>query len=432
METKQQQGNHKIKGHWFWGNTKQFASSTLGFVQNCMAKYDKICHARIGFKNFYLPLDVELADYVLRVNNKNYKKSFAYSGLKVFLGNGLLTNEGQEWLAQRRLIQPSFNKQAIQNLRKLMIETTDEVVGTWKGSVDLSSEVNRLTRTIITKAIFGEELHQHPDLVQLPEILNTFRTYGNDKMKNPLKLPLWVPSAENKEFKQHFETFKNIIYDGIEKRKQSPEGYHDILALFIHLQDEEGNQMNEQQVFDEIATLFIAGQETTTNALLFALYELDKNPEKRELATQKLKEETEDASDYLRNCCLETLRLLPPAWAISREAIADDKIGEQEIKAGDTVFLPVYAYHRNASVWENAEVFVPERFEGDYPKKWFMPFGTGPRFCIGNHFAQMEMEIVLKVVLMSTNYKILEPKEMTFTTLMTLAPKENVVGEFVV
>lgn len=421
---------HKIKGHWFWGNTKQFASSTLGFVQKCMSQFNDICHARIGFKDFYLPLNVELADYVLRINNKNYKKSFAYSGLKVFLGNGLLTNEGQEWLAQRRLIQPSFNKEAIAKLRSMMVETTDQVVDSWNGKVDLSSEANRLTRTIITKAIFGEDLNQHPDLGQLPEILNTFRTYGNDKMKNPLKLPLWIPNAGNKMFKQHFEIFRGIIYHGIEKRKQNPEGYHDILALFIHLQDEDGNQMNAQQVFDEVATLFIAGQETTTNALLFALYHLDRNPDKRERLIQKLKNETEDAAQYLENCCLETLRISPPAWAISREAIADDQIGEQNVKAGDTIFLPIYAYHRNKEVWENPDEFVPERFETDYPKKWFMPFGTGPRFCIGNHFAQMEMEIVLKKVFTSKNYKIIQPQEMKYTTLMTLAPKESVLGSF--
>ena len=418
------------KGHWFWGSTKEFASSTLGFVQMCMKEYTEICYAKIGFKNFYLPLNADLADYVLRVNNKNYKKSFAYSGLKVFLGNGLLTNEGAKWLAQRRLIQPAFYKDSINDLRQIMMETTLEEIKSWEGEVNLTERINHITRTIITKAIFGNNLDENPDLEQLPEILNTFRTYGNDKMKNPLKLPLWVPSSSNKTFKSHFATFKKIIDQGIAKRRAKPDGYSDILALFIHLSDEDGEKMNDQQVFDEIATLFIAGQETTTNALLFALYELDKNPNVKKTLQEKIKTKTEDASTFLKNCCLETLRLRPPAWAISREAINDDQVGNAEVKSGDTVFVPIYAYHRNPVIWEKADEFYPDRFNLEYPKKWYMPFGTGPRFCIGNHFAELEMNLVLKEIFSSLDYSIKSPEEMSFTTLMTLAPKEIITAEF--
>jgi cytochrome P450 len=414
------------KGHWFWGNTKQFASSTLGFVEHCMLNYKDLCYARIGFKDFYLPLNAELADYVLRVNNKNYKKSFAYSGLKVFLGKGLLTNEGQEWLTQRRLMQPNFNKEAIVKMQEIMLSTTQEIIDTWKGKISLNKEINNITRSIIAKSIFGDSLKNHPSLELLPDILATFRKYGNDKMKNPLKLPLWLPSKENTLFKTHFGNFKTIIFDGIKERRKNPMAHHDILALFVHLKDEEGNQMSDSQIYDEIATLFIAGQETTTNALLFALFCLDKNKNVQE----KLKIELDQkASAYLKNICMETLRLLPPAWAISREAINDDVLGNVKIKKGDTVFIPLYAFHRNEAVWENAKEFIPERFEGDYPKKWYMPFGDGPRFCIGNHFAMMEMELVLKLIYQQKNLHVVSPKALTFTTLMTLSPKEEIFVE---
>lgn len=411
------------KGHWFWGNTKQFASSTLGFVEHCMQNYKDLCYARIGFKDFYLPLNAELADYVLRINNKNYKKSFAYSGLKVFLGKGLLTNEGAEWLSQRRLIQPSFNKDAIAQLQVMMIETTKEIITTWKGEFSLTTEVNRITRTIITKAIFGDSLNGHATLDLLPEILATFRKYGNDKMKNPLKLPLFLPTDENKRFKKHFELFRNIIFDGVEERRKNSTKHKDLLAMYVHLSDEDGNQMSKEQIYDEIATLFIAGQETTTNALLFALFCLDKNLDVKAKLLIELKD---SSSTYLKNICMETLRLLPPAWAISREAINDDTIGNTNIKSGDTIFIPLYAFHRNEQVWDDAKTFKPERFETDYPKKWYMPFGDGPRFCIGNHFAMMELELVLRQIFEHKKLEISSPDELTFTTLMTLAPKEEI------
>jgi len=416
------------KGHWFWGNTKQFASNTLGFVQNCMTNYTAICRAKIGFKNFYLPLNATLADYVLRQNNKNYKKSFAYTGLKVFLGNGLLTNEGQEWLAQRRLIQPAFYKESISNLSQLMLNETQNMLLQWKDEKEfsLTHHINTLTRNIITKAIFGNDLEGHQALEELPHILASFRKYGNDKMKNPLKLPLWIPNASNRQFKKHFRAFKSLLSEAIAQRKQAPDEYKDILALFIQLQDDEGNRMNEQQVFDEIATLFIAGQETTSNALQFAFYLLATHHEVKAKLKQTIQSGGEEATKLVDACSKESLRLYPPAWAVSREAIDDDRIGEANIKKGDTVFVPIYAFHRDTTQWEKADKFIPERFLGQYPKKYYLPFGTGPRFCIGNHFAMQEMNITLTEVLKQLDFRLISPQQLSFTTLMTLAPKEEI------
>jgi len=416
------------KGHWFWGNTKQFASNTLGFVQDCMANYSGVCYAKIGFKNFYLPLNAVLADHVLRQNNKNYKKSFAYAGLKVFLGNGLLTNEGQEWLAQRRLIQPAFYKESISKLTDLMLKETQEMIAQWKVEKEfsLTHHINTLTRNIITKAIFGKDLEGNKALEALPHILASFRQYGNDKMKNPLKLPLWMPTASNRQFKTHFRTFKALLSEAIAQRKQSPEKYQDILALFIQLEDEEGNRMNEQQVFDEIATLFIAGQETTSNALQFAFYLLATHHEVKTKVKQSIVKGGEEATKLVDACSKESLRLYPPAWAISREAINDDVLGDAKVKKGDTVFVPIYAFHRDPSQWEQADTFIPERFLEEYPKKYYLPFGTGPRFCIGNHFAMQEMNIVIAEVLKQLDIRLISPTKLSFTTLMTLAPKEEI------
>jgi len=245
-------------------------------------------------------------------------------------------------------------------------------------------------------------------------------------MKNPLKLPLWVPSASNKQFKNHFNTFKTLLSEAIQLRKKSPEKYTDILALFIQLEDEEGNKMNEQQVFDEIATLFIAGQETTSNALQFAFYLLAQHKDIKETAQHLLSSDYEQGLKLVDACSKETLRLLPPAWAISREAINDDQVGSANIKKGDTVFIPIYAFHRDETKWQRANEFKPDRFFNEYPKKYYLPFGTGPRFCIGNHFAMQEMNIVLEQVLKQVDFELISPEKLSFTTLMTLAPKEEV------
>ena len=400
-----------FKKHWLLGHTKHFAASTLGFVEACMQTEAPIVKSRIAFRNFYVLLSPEAIQQVTQKKHRSYKKSFAYKGLSDFLGQGLLTAEGEQWLANRRAMQPAFHRQALQNLASTMTTTTQE----WLKKVDsapigIQQEMLELTREILVHTLFGSNTEDIPHLNELGDILLELRLYGNDRMKNPLMPPLSAPTRRNKRVKAAIEKLESIIYQ-ILKQKKGEEGLDLLTMLLQHLKD---SNWTDQQIYDELVTLFIAGQETTSNALAFAFHMLAQHPE----WIDKVRDDEEARKAFIQ----EVLRFYPPAWAISREALEEDEIMGASIKKGDTVFLSIYAMHRHPEYWKNPEVFDPSR---DFNKAAYMPFGLGPRMCIGNHFALMEMDIILKETLELFIPEELPNQQFQLITPMTMGLKQD-------
>jgi cytochrome P450 len=346
-----------------------------------------IAKAKIAFRDFIVLLDQEAITHVLQKNNKNYVKSFAYKGLKEFLGNGLLTAEGEEWLNNRRKLQPAFHQKEIAKMQMAMQSVIDQKLHEIpKGeSIDLQKLFLEWTRDILLKALFDLSAGEVDGMNQLHKNLWTLRTYANNRMKNPLMLPPGWPTKANREFKTAVKELE-IIISNIFKASKEKENASLLLQQMIEAL--KTNNWDDQQIFDEIITLFLAGQETTTNALVFLCYLMDKHPETIEKVN-----DPKNPLDW-KHVINETMRLYPPAWAVSRTAIKDDKILGEEIKADSTVFLSIYAMHRHPELWERPNDFMPERFLGNYPKQAFIPFGTGQRICIGNHFAMLEMKLI--------------------------------------
>lgn len=413
---------------WPLGHTKAFAGSTLGFVEGCIAAGLHMGRARIAFKDFVFLLHPELVRQVMQRKHRSYHKSFAYEGLRHFLGDGLLTSEGDHWLRQRRAIQPGFHREALAGMRQQMQACAHEFVekclaGRAAGS--LQAMMLDLTRRITADCLFGPGLLDEDKARKLDEGLAQLRQYANDRLKNPFLPPRWVPVAANRRLKSGIRLLQEIV-GPIIAQKQRRGGEGDLLDMML-AQTGPGKAMEMATLYDEIVTLFVAGQETTTNALAFALYLLGEHPEEMERLRAAYEKDAGQGEAHLEAVVKESLRLYPPAWAVSRVAIAGEELDGHEVPAGKTVFLSIYAMQRHPDYWEAPEAFLPGRWldMAGRPEA-YMPFGMGPRICVGEHFALMEMQEVLREIILHLDWAFPPDQNWDLVTPMTLGFKHPV------
>lgn len=431
------------KGKGIMGNTKQFIEQRFEMMRHCAEDYEGIAFARIAFRNIYIVSKPEYVAHVLQKNAKNYHKSANYEGLRPLLGNGLLTNEGDSWFKHRRLLQPSFHRERLAAMTQVMIDRTKEAVEEFSvqaNAVDVGHEMRRIAADIVTRALFGTDADGHSQ--EVTKHIQVLLAYANDKIVNPFKLPLHYPTSSNKKVRQAIEDLDGIILGVIEKRRKSTTTpRHDLLQLLLEATDQDtGEQMNDQQVRDEVMTIYLAGQETTQHALTFALHLLEGAPKVVERLRQEaldvygnksLKPEHAHHLPYTAQVLKEVMRLYPPIWAVSRRPLQNDQIGAITIPKDSTVFIPIWAIHRHCDHWEAPLQFNPDRFEVEkersLPKNTYFPFGSGPRICIGNHFAMLEMQVILSQLMLHFNIERTDDAELELVTNMTMRPKNPVM-----
>ncbi len=375
---------------------------------------------------------------VLIKNNAKFVKGRALQRAKNLLGEGLLTSEGEKHLRQRRMIQPAFHHARIAEYAKAMTEYAGRMSKDWQdGEVrDIDKEMMRLTLQIVGKTLFNADVDDETD--EIGKALTTLI-----EMFNFLVIPFSeilekLPFPQSRRFKQAKETLDRVIYGIINERRKSEKDEGDLLSMLLMAQDEDdGKGMSDKQVRDEALTLFLAGHETTANAMTFTWYLLSQNPEKAEKLyeelDQVLKGKTPSMEDvrnlkYTEGIFAETLRLYPPAWAIGRLSIEEHKFGEYDIPKDALVLLSPYITQRDSRFWENAEEFIPERWSEKSIKQAgqefiYFPFSRGVRSCIGESFAWMEG--ILLIATLAQKWKLeLEPdQKIALNPLMTLRPK---------
>ncbi len=392
----------------------------------------------------------EDAKYVLQENNRNYHKSEAYKILATFLGNGLLTSEEDFWRRQRKLAQPAFYKQRLALMADMMVQEAESLAADWQTHHaahprDISKDMMRLTLNIVTKALFSTDVGDR--ISGISEALDDIMLFADQTLKSFIRLPLKYPTPRNKKFLTAVDKVEEVIYGIINGRraeiKRNPDiRYDDLLDMLMRTQDEEtGETMSDGQLRDEVTTIFMAGHETTANALSWAFYLLAKHPE----VAQKIRGESEgvfanqESSTfekarelrYTLQVVQEVMRLYPPAWVISRRSLADDQIGPYAFPASSYMVISPYTLHRRPEYWPEPEVFNPDRFSEENSKNRptyaYLPFGGGPRLCIGNNFALMEMQFVLAILLRDSDVALLSPNQVVAPeSMVTLRPKGGV------
>ena len=427
---------NKIPFYKFLVHSSAIAKNPIPFHQKWFKNNNDSFSVQAPFvKRVMLTRDAEMAKHILQKNNKTYHKSKIQTKfLSKYVGYGLLTSSGDYWLKQRRLIQPGFHKEKIKNLISIIdqsIETELDAVETGQ-TIPLYPVMNKLAFEVVAKSLFNFSTERET-LRRLQFIIEKLQQFITTEIRQPHK-KIWY--TLNGEIRYHMKLVKEsrtIIGNVIGKRKQSTETHDDLLQMLLDSRYEDGSAMTNNQLIDEILILFVAGHETTANALTFTLTLLAQHPEILSKAQKEAdnvslesfsKIETISKLNYITQCINESLRLYPPAWITDRVAIEDDRLGDYYIKKGTIVGVSIYELHRSAHYWKQPNQFLPERFNDDkaiQKSGYYMPFGAGPRLCIGNNFAMFEM--ILTVYETLKRFNITTPtKTIKVNPLITLKP----------
>ncbi len=430
------------RGNVVLGSISDIYRDRLRFVLDVASTYGDVAQYRVAHMRMYQVNSPEGVGRLLHDNHRNYSKDVATFGtLKLFLGNGLFTSDGEFWRRQRRLAQPAFHRRRVAAFGGLMTEATLAMLERWQLRMDqgrqleVASEFMRLTMEVVTRALFSTSVEG--DINKIGSAITTLLDDVTFRFTFPFYPPLKVPTPRNRRFLAARETLDGIVYRIIAERRQWPDEHDDLLAMLMEARDEEtGEGMSDKQLRDEVVTLFLAGHETTANALTWASYLLSAHVaiERRLRAEvdEVLQGRIPTASDlpklpYTRMVIDETLRLYPPAWITNRRAIEADTVCGYHIPAGATVSISPYVTHRDPTLWENPEGFDPERFSPERSvgrtHYAYFPFGGGPRQCIGKGFALMEATLVLALLTQHYELHLVPGRKVETEALATLRPR---------
>jgi cytochrome P450 len=400
---------------------------------------------RFAFGPVYINVtrDPDNIKHVLQENPGNYVKGRGLQKVKFFLGEGLLTSEGDLWRRQRKLAQPAFHRQKLQRLFQVMADLTQEmIIESWKasqvGTIDVAREMMRLTLNIAAKTLFSVDVRHEADTVG--KALTVVLREASKRIFTIIDWPMAIPTPGNVRLKRACDTLDRVVFDIIQERRRTKVEHFDLLGMLMDVRDEDtGESMSDKQIRDEVMTLFLAGHETTANLLAWCCYLLSKNP----IVTRKLTHEIdtvlagrrptfEDIASlkYTRMVIDETLRLYPPAWIIGRTALGEDAIGGYRVPAKSLIAMPPWVVHRHPRYWPNPEGFDPERFTPEASasrhKYAYIPFGGGPRICIGNTFALMEAQLIVAMILQRFRLELASWARVEPEPVVTLRPRNGV------
>jgi cytochrome P450 len=384
-----------------------------------------------GVEKGVLTIDPMAVKHVLQKHHRAYEKSAIVTDLLAkYTGHGLLTSTGDYWLRQRRLIQPGFHKRRIESLQSLMKVEVEACMERWaelaksKTAFDAYTEMNHLTFRIVARTLFSTSLEES-GLLQLSELISTLQSFIVKEVRQPYKRWWFKLSGMTSAHLNLAKGARDIIRQVIIDRKQQNEQPEDLLSMLISSTYEDtGLGMDEEQLIDECLILFVAGHETSANALSWMIYLLGKYPLEKiriQQADKTLRE------SLIRNVIHETLRLYPPAWVIDRISLEDDHVLDYYLPKGTVWIIFIRGMHRHPAYWEKPDQFIPDRWnDPELNKEAYMPFGAGPRLCIGEHFAMMEMELILSEILQRFDFRLLS-SHITEKPLVTLRPLEPVM-----
>lgn len=425
-------------GHFFWGVLPEFQKDSLKLFME-VAKMGDVVHIRFGFTHLYQVNHPDGVQHVLQYNNKNYsRESFGNHLIKTITGLNLFTSDGDYWLNQRRLMQPAFHRRNYDHFGQIMTGATLRMIERWQPAVrtgqylDMHEEMMRLTMEVVGQALFSVDLSDESNV--LGRAFHTTTGYIQYRFNTPFYPPFFIPTRLNRAVQKAMLDVQNILQEMIDERRRTGERKEDLMTMLMEARYEDtGEGMTDDQLRSELGIMIGAGQETTSNLLTWVFHLLSENPD----VEAKLLEEyarvlgarLPTVADlphmpYNRMVVDEALRLFPPAWAVStRTALEDDIVLGYRVPKGAGVFISPYVIHRDARFWEQPEQFIPERFTDEKTemrhKYAYIPFGAGPRKCIGNTFALVETQLILATLLprykltTKPGYKVVPSAEFT-------------------
>ncbi len=421
------------------GTAIAFGRDPLRFLTECARRYGDLVAFRIGAWPALLvnnPADIE---YVLVKNHRGFTKNrHFWRYVRAIFGTGLLTANGDDWQRQRRLNAPAFSGQRLASYGAVMIRHAEAMLETWRPGerLDVHAGMMALTLEIAAETLFGTSVRR--DIADIEQSTNVLMAEISARLRRPVFVPDGIPIPGNVRYRRALRRIDRLVARIIAERRLSGEDRGDLLSLLLLARYENGELMSERQVRDEVVTMLLAGHETTALALSWSCYLLSRHPSIESRLATEVREvlgtrpPTVDDLPHLQFCehvINEAMRLYPPAWAIGREAIAPCEIGGYLVPAGMTLFIAPWVLHRDSRYFDSPGEFRPDRWASglakQLPRFAYMPFGGGPRVCIGNRFAMMEAVLILAMIAQHFILEAQNERPEPFPSI-TLRPKGGV------
>jgi cytochrome P450 len=394
-------------------------------MRNQFDKFGSIYKASIYGSNVYVVTDPEYAWHVLVKNWQNYIKGQAINRVTFLVGNGLMVSEGAFWKSQRRMIQPAFHGKAIGSLINLITSANSALLERWeqaaqkKETVNITRDVSRVILEVVLKSIFGDDYER-------------IRSHFNI---------LSEVTARNLEFARAFRSLRKIVLEIATRRRRAGLTRTDILGMLMNASDREsGRVMGDGQLVSEIMTLIVAGHETIASTLNWAWYLMSQHLEVEEKLSNELNNllgsEFPSVDQlprfvYTRQIIDESLRLYPAGWLMTRRALADDMLGDYYVPAGTEIYISPYFIHRDPRLWDDPHRFNPDRFGNDHaedqPRGALLAFSVGPRNCMGEPLARIEMQIHLMMIAKRLRLRYLQTKPLELDAGVNLRSKYDFI-----
>ncbi len=422
------------------GHLIEFRNNPADFLLRLAREHGDIVHFKLATRDLYLINNPDYIRDVLVTNNKNFVKSRGLEMAKQFLGEGLLTSEGEFHRRQRRLAQPGFHRQRIISYGQVMVDYATRTRERWQEgeTIDMSHEMMRLTMAIVAKTLFDADVES--EAKEIGEALGTVVQFFNRITMPFPKLLNMLPLPSNFRYEKARRRLDSTIFRIIDERRASGEDRGDLLSMLMLAEDEEGDggQMTNTQLRDEAMTIFLAGHETTANALTWTWYLLSEHAE----VEARLHEEIDtvlggrlpSAEDvprlgYTMRVFSEAMRLYPPAWTIGRRALNDYEVGGYVLPRNSILLMSQWVMHHDERYYKDAFKFDPDRWtpelQASRPKFSYFPFGGGPRVCIGEQFAWMEGVLLVAALAQKWRMRLTPGHTVETQPLITLRPKHG-------
>jgi cytochrome P450 len=413
----------------------RLSRGTLEMLRELTDTYGDIVHFKLLGSDYYLlnhPDDIE--DAFVHQAQAMARDEYIET-LQRTLGNGLLTSDGELWRRQRKLMAQAFTPKRIQDYGETMVAVTDRGLSLHDGQlINLHAEMNRLTMLVVAAVLFGAAISAE-QVALVGATMETVAEFYANSPEAMLMLPRWVPTPLNRRVNAAVEQLDSVVYSIIGQRRRG-EPRNDLLDTLLAARDDGGTHMSDQQLRDEVMTLFLAGHETTSLALAHTIYLLAKHPEVERQLVAELDDvlagrlpTVNDAKSlrYTKQVLDESMRLYPPAWATGREVSRDVEIAGYRIPKGSQLLMSQWLVHRDARFFPDPEAFDPDRWLPEraklIPRYAYFPFGGGPRVCIGNHFAMLEATLLLAVLMQRHHFELLPGQSLAFLPTVTLRQK---------
>jgi cytochrome P450 len=426
------------KPHFLIGNMPLASPDPLPIFSAWAAEFGDIFYYRAAWLHVYFLNHPDLIEEVLIRNPRNFLKDRVVRNSRWFFGEGLLTNEGDSWLRQRRLSAPAFHRERVSTYAGIMTSYAQQMLADWKdgGILDIHQEMMRLTLQVVVRALFKVEASETAEISSALNLIMS-NTTGVRILLPPIAR--YLPTPKMISFRRAVARMDNTVYSIIAQHRANKADSGDLLSMLMSARDEDGSRMSDKQLRDEVLTFLIAGHETTALALIWTWHLLAQHPEIEKNLHEELDRvlggRVPEFSDLpaltnTERVIKESMRLYPPAWSLARTVISEFELRGYRIPAGANVVMSQWIMHRNPTYFPDPEKFDPDRWLPEkaqkLPRFAYFPFGGGPRQCIGSSFAMMEATLLLATIAQKFQLGTVPGHPVVLVPSFTLRPKHGV------